>query len=208
MQMRCVQSRHLPSRLRTSQAMAIRRSVLLRFQCLMTDSLPNACLCAYMTRQTYVVLRPHNIRSGSYSRKALFRFGNWCYEGEVRAAPTTAGLAVIVGIGTPMCCVQVDFGVDALHLGDVPDVLPALQKQQVMPAVLQPCAVLTHVAWSVPPDVHDQCCFTSDGLRRVWLPLLCGGIHAHLRCVKCRRATSRTRATRLRCRPLTNTRRS
>ncbi len=52
-------------------------------------------------------MRPHNIRSGSYSRRALFRFGNWCYEGEV------------------------DFGVDALHLGDVPDVLPALQKQQV-----------------------------------------------------------------------------
>jgi hypothetical protein len=56
--------------------------------------------------QNYVLLRPHNIRLGSYSRKALFRFGNWCYEGEV------------------------DFGVDALHLGDVPDVLPALQKQQ------------------------------------------------------------------------------
>ncbi len=75
-------------------------------------------------RQTYIVMRPHNIRSGSYSRRALFRFGNWCYEGEV------------------------DFGVDALHLGDVPDVLPALQKQQVCVRCVEGlggCARCAHV---------------------------------------------------------------
>eukprot|EP01138_Halocafeteria_seosinensis_P010883 gb/GECG01011116.1/.p1 GENE.gb/GECG01011116.1/~~gb/GECG01011116.1/.p1 ORF type:complete len:645 (+),score=93.83 gb/GECG01011116.1/:1-1935(+) len=56
--------------------------------------------------QIYVINRPKNIFQGSTKRDALFRFGNWCYAGKV------------------------DFGVGQLHLGDVPDVLPALQRQQ------------------------------------------------------------------------------
>lgn len=56
--------------------------------------------------QIYVIDRPKHIFQGSTKRDALFRFGNWCYAGKV------------------------DFGVEQLHLGDVPDVLPALQKQQ------------------------------------------------------------------------------
>ena len=56
--------------------------------------------------QVYCVMKPKHLDSGSTRRDALFRFGNWCYGGEV------------------------DFGVEGLHLGDVPDVLPTLQKQQ------------------------------------------------------------------------------
>lgn len=85
--------------------------------------------------QTYIVRRPQHLREGSYRRDVLFRFGNWCYEG------------------------QVDFGVDALHLGDVPEVLPALQKQQgnlaflcetsSVPASNQFCSILRTFAAGV-----------------------------------------------------------
>lgn len=53
--------------------------------------------------QIYTVMQPE---PGATKREALFRFGSWVYSGSV------------------------DFGVPTLHLGDVPDVLPALQKQQ------------------------------------------------------------------------------
>ena len=56
--------------------------------------------------QVYCVMKPDNAGTGNTRRRALFRFGNWCYGGEV------------------------DFGVQQLNLGDVPDVLPTLQKQQ------------------------------------------------------------------------------
>jgi len=56
--------------------------------------------------QVYCVMKPDNAGTGNTRRRALFRFGNWCYGGEV------------------------DFGVQHLNLGDVPDVLPTLQKQQ------------------------------------------------------------------------------
>lgn len=56
--------------------------------------------------QTYIVMRPKNLADGSTVRNVFFRFGGWCYSG------------------------QVDLGVDVLHLGDVPEVLPALQRQQ------------------------------------------------------------------------------
>jgi hypothetical protein len=52
--------------------------------------------------QIYAVMRPHR----GTSRKAMFRYGSWVYTGEV------------------------DFGVPALHLGDIPEMLPALQRQQ------------------------------------------------------------------------------
>lgn len=58
--------------------------------------------------QTYIVMRPKNLKAGSTARNVFFRFGGWCYSG------------------------QVDLGVDTLHLGDVPEVLPALQRQQSM----------------------------------------------------------------------------
>jgi hypothetical protein len=62
--------------------------------------------------QTYVLLRPHNIRSGSYSRRALFRFGNWCYEGEVRARGHVCGCLSAVRVCLCVClclflCVRV-----------------------------------------------------------------------------------------------------
>lgn len=56
--------------------------------------------------QVYAVAKPRALAAGSTRRECLFRFGNWCYAGAV------------------------DFGVDALNLGDVPDVLPVLQRQQ------------------------------------------------------------------------------
>ncbi len=56
--------------------------------------------------QVYCVMKPDGVAKGNTRRRALFRFGNWCYGGEV------------------------DFGVPQLNLGDVPDVLPTLQKQQ------------------------------------------------------------------------------
>ena len=56
--------------------------------------------------QIYVVMRPQGGRGSGTVRDALFRFGSWVYAGKV------------------------DFGVPALHLGDVPEVLPALQRQQ------------------------------------------------------------------------------
>jgi hypothetical protein len=59
--------------------------------------------------QVYMVMRPDGRAGGGASptrREALFRFGSWVYAG------------------------QVDLGVPRLHLGDVPDVLPALQRQQ------------------------------------------------------------------------------
>ncbi len=59
--------------------------------------------------QVYMVMRPRGGGGGGGSstrREALFRFGSWVYAG------------------------QVDLGVPRLHLGDVPDVLPALQRQQ------------------------------------------------------------------------------
>ena len=57
-------------------------------------------------QQIYLVRHPKHLDTGSTAREVLFRFGNWCYGGEVA------------------------LGVDALHLGDVPDLLPALQRQQ------------------------------------------------------------------------------
>lgn len=56
--------------------------------------------------QTYIVMKPRFLSEGSTRRDVFFRFGSWCYAG------------------------QVDLGVDALHLGDVPECLPALQRQQ------------------------------------------------------------------------------
>lgn len=56
--------------------------------------------------QTYIVMRPRNLKAGSTIRNVFFRFGGWCYSG------------------------QVDLGVQELRLGDVPEVLPALQRQQ------------------------------------------------------------------------------
>lgn len=53
--------------------------------------------------QIYIVKTPE---IGSGSREALFRYGSWVYTGKV------------------------DFGVPALHLGDIPEMLPALQRQQ------------------------------------------------------------------------------
>lgn len=53
--------------------------------------------------QIYAVMRP---TSGTSSRAALFRYGGWVYTGKV------------------------DFGLPALHLGDIPEMLPALQRQQ------------------------------------------------------------------------------
>lgn len=56
--------------------------------------------------QTYIVMKPKHLAEGSTRRDVFFRFGSWCYAG------------------------QVDLGVEALHLGDVPEALPALQRQQ------------------------------------------------------------------------------
>ncbi len=53
--------------------------------------------------QIYAVMRP---TGGTSSRAALFRYGGWVYTGKV------------------------DFGLPALHLGDIPEMLPALQRQQ------------------------------------------------------------------------------
>lgn len=56
--------------------------------------------------QVYCVMKPDRADMDIFTRKALFRFGAWCYSGEV------------------------DLGVPSLHLGDVPNLLPALQQQQ------------------------------------------------------------------------------
>jgi hypothetical protein len=56
--------------------------------------------------QVYMVAKPHALEEGSTAREAFFGFGDWCYAGEV------------------------DLGVEALNLADVPALLPTLQQQQ------------------------------------------------------------------------------
>lgn len=95
--------------------------------------------------QTYIVMRPKNLAEGSTVRNVFFRFGGWCYSGQVRARARAASgecvwctwacvslpRAVRCRCTCSVCGVaQVDLGVDVLHLGDVPEVLPALQRQQ------------------------------------------------------------------------------
>jgi len=53
--------------------------------------------------QIYAVMRP---AAGSGARPALFRYGGWVYSGKV------------------------EFGIPSLNLGDIPEMLPALQRQQ------------------------------------------------------------------------------
>jgi hypothetical protein len=85
-------------------------------------------------------------------------------------------------------CAQVDFGVDALHLGDVPDVLPALQKQQgnlayscdasAVPTTSTFSAILKHfyaanVFMKVrPPSRARLCCCCVGGAKRRQLHVL------------------------------------
>lgn len=79
--------------------------------------------------QVYLVLKPTatgTTGSGGASvvpREAVFRFGDWIYSGAV------------------------DFPVDALKLGDVPHVLPALQKQQGRLSFLSEATKMPVGAW-------------------------------------------------------------